>query len=112
MGPKRKSTSSKLVDCVVYKLLKMISNETLPSSDDISLLILKISFINRKVFDIIEKICPITRKEIEISLSNINWIVLTKYVVPIRKKNPNDRYIGCTRLINHEDAYSFPIDLM
>lgn len=112
MGPKRKSTSSKLVDCVVYKLLKMISNETLPSSDDVSLLILKISFINRTIFDILEKICPVARKEIEISLSNINWIVLTKYVVPIRKKNPNDSYIGYTRLINHEDAYSFPIDLM
>lgn len=112
MGPKRKSTSSKLVDWVVYKLLKMISNETLPASDDVSLLMLKISFINRSIFDILEKICPVSRKEIEISLSNINWIVLTKYVVPIRKKNPNDRYLGYTRLIDQEDAYSFPIDLM
>ena len=72
MRPKKKATSSKLVDAVVYKLLKKISDKTLPASDDVSLLISKISFINSTIFDTLEKICPAARTEIEISLSNIN----------------------------------------
>lgn len=112
MGPKKKAAASRLVNGVVYKILKTVSNGTLPASDDIPSLILKISYINRSVFDAVEKICPSAKKEIELSLSNINWIRILDNVVPIQKKNPNDRYLGYTRLINREDAYSFPIDLM
>lgn len=112
MRPKKKATASRLVGCAVFKILKELSVGTLPSTDDVSTLIFKISVINRETSLALQKICPSAKKEIELSLSNINWIRILDNIVPIQKKNPNDRYLGYTRLINREDAYSFPIDLM
>lgn len=112
MRPKKKAASSRLVDGAVFKILKEVSVGTLPASDDVSTLIFKISIINRQTSLALQKICPSAKKEIELSLSNINWIRILDDVVPIQKRKPSDRYLGYTRLINREDAYSFPIDLM
>lgn len=112
MRPKKKTIPSRIVDGAVFKILKKVSGGTLPASDDVSTLIFKISIINRQTSLELQKICPSAKKEIEMSLSNINWIRILDDVVPIQKRKPNDRYLGYTRLINREDAYSFPIDLM